>query len=88
MILAPFIDQQKIGDEIEIDIQTTARDFKRTAKVTEVHNYYLIKLSAPADEINQFPCLIKNDSKFPENGESIFVLEMEKSSLNTFIHAG
>lgn len=86
LILAPYIDQQKIGDEIEVDIQTTAGIFKRTAKVTEVHNYYLIKLNSSVNEIHQFPCLIEKDSKIPDNGEPIFVLD--KSGLKTLINAG
>lgn len=89
LILAPFIDQKKIGDEIEVDIHTTEGIFKRTAGITEVHNYYLIKLSVPVNEIREFPCLTENDSKVPENGEPgkpIFVVE--KLELKILVHAG
>lgn len=86
LIIAPFMSQQKLGDEIKVDLQTSTKSFNRTAHIKEVNNYYLIKLSSPIENITQYPCLIDKNAKTLEIGQPVLVIE--KSGQQTSIHTG
>lgn len=88
LILAPFIDQSRIGKNLDIDLETAFGSFKKIANVTSVENYHLIRLDSPLHEIKDFACLPESDTI--ENqlqiGRLIYVLEISK--YNQILYTG
>lgn len=84
LILAPIIDQSRIGNYVEMDLDTAVGSFRRFANVTAVQNYNLIRLDSPVNEIEYFSCLPESDFKSKLIvGRPIYVLEYSEQVLYT-----